>query len=156
MKNTTLDIYQVLVHDKIKMTMSIEIRGERIADLRSRNNFSQAGLAREVSTKFGIELTQGAVSHIETGRKQPSVEVLIALARLLNTSVDFLVGLRDDDVPPGGWEDEVAFPVRDKEVKAIATELVSILNQASSEDMSFYLDVIRKMSGKPPRIIGGE
>jgi putative transcriptional regulator len=69
--------------------------GERIRIARTRCKKSQVELARDV----GISKT--TLSDIETGKTvAPSSAIITDIARVLDVSADFLLGLRDDPVPP--------------------------------------------------------
>lgn len=58
--------------------------GERIAALRIEHREQQAELAA------AIGCTPGAISHIERGRRQPSKDMLFAIARHYGVSADWL------------------------------------------------------------------
>lgn len=51
----------------------------------------------ESQTTFAarLGLKQAIYSHYETGRKKPSLEVLISISRALNVTSDYLLGLSD-------------------------------------------------------------
>ena len=59
--------------------------GMRIALLRASNGWSQAELARRIG------VSASAVGMYEQGRRVPSVDLLILLARLFNVSLDYLI-----------------------------------------------------------------
>ncbi len=59
--------------------------GERIGALRRARGMNQAELAR----KLGISAS--AMGMYEQGRREPSVQIIIALARELEVSTDFLL-----------------------------------------------------------------
>lgn len=59
--------------------------GERIASLRTRLGWSQAELARR------LHISPSTVGMYEQGRREPSVEMLVALSRALDVSMDFLL-----------------------------------------------------------------
>jgi transcriptional regulator with XRE-family HTH domain len=70
------------------------IKGERIHDRRRLLGLSQ----EELSEKAGIDQKQ--VSNYERGKGNPTAESLLGLAKALDTSTDWLLGLTDDpDVP---------------------------------------------------------
>ena len=69
--------------------MEIYDFGLRLRELRERKNFSQADVAAR------LELTRGQISAYECNTSYPSVEKLIDLAVLLNTSVDYLLGINN-------------------------------------------------------------
>ncbi len=66
--------------------------GTRIASLRQGRGLSQAELARR------LHISASAVGMYEQGRREPSVETLIALAREFGVSLDYLLSGRPDTV----------------------------------------------------------
>lgn len=66
---------------------------ERIRDLRMDKDLSQAELAKL------LHCTQQAYSNYELGQRDIPTEVLTALARFHKTSVDYLLGLTDQQKP---------------------------------------------------------
>jgi len=63
---------------------------EILKNLRIQNNLSQKELASK------IDLSSNIVCEYEKGRSQPSIETLIKLSRILNCSIDYLVGNEND------------------------------------------------------------
>ena len=59
--------------------------GERIASVRRARGFSQAELARR------LKISASAMGMYEQGRREPSVQILVALARELDVTTDFLL-----------------------------------------------------------------
>lgn len=59
---------------------------DKIRTLRKKNNLTQVDLARELDT------SQQIVSLWEKGRVSPDKEALVAIAKLFNVSVDYLLG----------------------------------------------------------------
>lgn len=62
----------------------------RIKDLREDNDFTQ----QQVADKIGI--TQRKYSYIETGTQPLTDEILIALSKLYNTSIDYILMQTDN------------------------------------------------------------
>src|SRR5215475_5970512 len=82
--------------------------GERIRIARTRCKKSQVELARDV----GISKT--TLSDIETGNTvAPSSAIITDIARVLNVSADFLLGLRDE--PDSGGRLSVSLPTPQQE-----------------------------------------
>ena len=67
-----------------------EIVGERIVILRRRKGLTQPELAHQ--TGMGIS----TLNRIEKGHQSMAMEKVVALARALNTSADYLLGLSED------------------------------------------------------------
>jgi transcriptional regulator with XRE-family HTH domain len=70
-----------------------QILGERIHLARRRSGLSQVQLA----TRADISPT--TLNRVELGRQKLYVDTLVTLARILDVSVDYLVGMTDDDRP---------------------------------------------------------
>ena len=72
--------------------------GERIGILRRAKGLSQAELARR------LKISASAMGMYEQGRREPSVQMLVSLARELDVTTDFLLTghspqLQDDPLP---------------------------------------------------------
>lgn len=65
--------------------------GQRICELRTASGWSQVDLAK----KLGV--AKQTVSNWENENIQPSIEMLVRLARLFNVTADYLLGL--DSIP---------------------------------------------------------
>ena len=66
--------------------------GTRIAALRQNSGLSQAELAQR------LHISTSAVGMYEQGRREPSVDTLIALSREFGVSLDYLLSGRPDTV----------------------------------------------------------
>lgn len=62
----------------------------RIKELRKKSNQTQSQFAKFIGT------TQGALSGYENGERTPSYEILVAIAKKCNISIDWLCGLSDN------------------------------------------------------------
>jgi transcriptional regulator with XRE-family HTH domain len=81
------------------MEQYLKYLGKRVQQLREDFHWSQPDLVREMG-RFGVNMSQGAIGHIETGRNKPSPAALIALAFALRVSTDYLLGISDDPTQP--------------------------------------------------------
>ena len=68
--------------------------GERIAALRRARGMSQAALAQQLG------ISASAMGMYEQGRREPSIQTVVALSRTLDVSTDFLLTGRS--APPEG------------------------------------------------------
>lgn len=62
---------------------------ERISEALAENHLSQSAFARKMF------MSQGTVNNYCTGKREPSLDVLILICRELNVSSDYLLGLVD-------------------------------------------------------------
>ena len=66
--------------------------GKRLTKLRVKRGMTQKGLAQI------LNVTPSAVSGYETGRNSPSDEIKCKIAELFEISLDYLLGLTDEEV----------------------------------------------------------
>lgn len=69
------------------------MRKDRLKAYRVKRDYTQESLALELGTD------KKAVSRWESGQYSPNLETLIELARILNVSADYLLGLSDNPAP---------------------------------------------------------
>jgi len=69
---------------------NLELFAQRVRELRKQRNLSQ----KELGEALG--LTQKAISTIESGNRVTTIEKLILLAKFLDVSADYLLGLKDE------------------------------------------------------------
>ena len=62
---------------------------QRLKELRTENNLTQ----KQVATKLGIR--QQSYTRYENGAGEPSLDTLVAIAKIYNVSVDYLLGLTE-------------------------------------------------------------
>jgi len=82
------------------------IDGRRILKLRTELKMLQSDVVAAVE-KHGVALGQSHYSALERGVKSVSVETLIALAFVLDTTTDYLTGLTDDPAPRADLDDQI-------------------------------------------------
>ncbi|WP_251548844.1 helix-turn-helix domain-containing protein [Pumilibacter intestinalis] len=64
--------------------------GNKIKDLRNELQLSQKQIAEM------LNIAQNTFSQIETNTRQPSLELLIKIAKLFQVSTDYILGLEDE------------------------------------------------------------
>ena len=96
--------------------MNYYLLGQKIRKLRTLHHMSQANLAEiiDVSTNY--------IGQIERGDRKPSLETLVALCNVLNTSMDYILS---DSIPQN--EDQLTLDILNK---------IQLLNEA--EKRFFY------------------
>lgn len=63
---------------------------ERIKELREKNNYTQASLAKK------LNVTRSSVNAWEMGISVPSTTLIVELAKLFQVSTDYLLGLSEN------------------------------------------------------------
>ncbi len=69
----------------------VSVMAKRIKELRNEKKLQQ----KELAEKIGVK--QNSISRYESGIFVPSMEVLVHLAQVLDTTTDYLLGLTDFD-----------------------------------------------------------
>ncbi len=69
--------------------------GERLAQSRKRNGWSQGRLASAMGNRYDGSM----ISHVEAGRSTLHFDGLVKAARALDVSIDYLAGLTEDPTP---------------------------------------------------------
>lgn len=142
--------------DFITMTNSVGFQVKRFRDKRERLFRSQYKFADAIKEREGIEVGQSHISAIERGERQPSLDLLPALARVLETNTDFLLGLTDDDAPHSDLDDQVVIGIKNERERSIMQELIDEIKPLSVDEKRQLVDVIKMLSKPRPRIIGDE
>ncbi len=95
--------------------MLAKILADRVRQLREEKGWSQG----QLTTYSGV--SKGQVSKIEKGdRKYPSASVIMKLAKALDTTTDYLLGLTDDPRRP-----------TEQDYKAVADGLDNLIEKAT-------------------------
>ena len=68
----------------------MESLGDRISNLRKELDINQ----KELATKVGI--TEASLSRYENNLREPKSEIIVRLAKALETSTDYLLGVNDN------------------------------------------------------------
>lgn len=139
---------------------SISMFGRRLRDMREQAGMSQEELSQAVWDRLdaGKKGSQGHISNLENSRgdKLPSVPVLRALAQILHTNTDYLLGLTDNYRPFGDLEDEVVVTIEDAAQRKIVQQVAEALANASLEDKEFVAGIVKRLLPQKPRNIGDE
>lgn len=84
---------------------SIILNKERLIECREKLGLSK----REASKR--MNMSQPAYLRYESGERQPSIHVVKTMATVLSTSVDYLLGLSDDNRPDSYFIKESDDPI---------------------------------------------
>jgi len=128
----------------IEMTKNIEGLNKVVGDsltklVKLRGIDSQEELAKR------LNVHQTHVSALLRGAKLPSLELARKLAIVLDSNVDYIVGLTDDDKPFGDLDDQVVVtidgPVRRAKVQGIA----DALRRMSDADLDLVASLVERI-----------
>ena len=99
----------------------------RLFELRTEKNLSQREVAKQ------LYISQGTYNNWENGKTQPSIEQLIALSKLFDVSIDYMVGNANDveiKIPPKNTYDKFYF---NNVINNIEEELENLKKKLNAE-----------------------
>ncbi|EGA91392.1 immunity repressor protein [Planococcus donghaensis MPA1U2] len=105
---------------------------KRLKLVRQKRKMTQEELARTLGT------TKGSISNYENGRSSPSVEVLVNIANILNSSTDYLLGRTLES------SDFLREKLKDAQENNTHFIEVSGLNQEDIEFLKNQIEFLRK------------
>jgi len=92
--------------------------GKRIRALRDDRGWNQTDFV-DILKKNGTEIRRSTMSSIENDVNNPSVEVLITIAKTLGTTTDYLLVLSDDPFPQQSNDGNVVVEVESTEERKV-------------------------------------
>lgn len=66
--------------------------GQRLRELRIKDNLSQDSLSEQIDLLFGVRIPREAISRLENGARQPTLDYLRIFAQFFDVSLDFMSG----------------------------------------------------------------
>jgi transcriptional regulator with XRE-family HTH domain len=105
---------------------------------------SQRDLYTELK-RYNLSVTQGHISAVERNEKNFSIEVTIAVAQLLDTSLDYLVGLTDDPSSREQMEDQVILSERDPVRREKLQRLFNAIEKLPASKRDAYWQMIETL-----------
>lgn len=113
---------------------------ERLRELRSKKGLSQ--------TKMGelLKITRQAYCHYENGKREPTQEVLKEISKILNCSIDYLLGNTNDPRPVDKQLAEINSAIYSDENKDSDNSVVifnrngEVIRKKFSEEQMKYLE----------------
>lgn len=136
--------------------------GQKIRHLREdKLKISQTELVDRLNqTRWKPDISrQSHISNIEnsTGDKLPSIRVLAAMAEVLETNTDYLLGLTDDEKPASDLDDQVVVGVKDPVERQLVQEAMDLLRGKPRDEQRYVVDLVRRLVGPTTaHVIGRE
>jgi transcriptional regulator with XRE-family HTH domain len=130
--------------------------GKRIKALRTSRDINQKELVAALK-KQGVDVGPSFISQVESNRKQPPLELLVGLAKVLGTTTDYLLMVTNDPTPNAATDSQLIIDVQDRSDRALLEEWVEVMQDISPERRESILRSVRLLLSppdqKPPRII---
>lgn len=103
--------------------------GENIKNIREEKSYTQKQFAK------ALNITSSCISKYETGRSQPSIDTLIEMSKLLDVSLDYLVGRNNLS-----FDYELLSKDYVKDIDCF--DLLNMLLQLNSENRNLIVDIL--------------
>ena len=119
--------------------------GQRIRSERQRRHWTQSDLQQAVrKATGGNRLSRTTLSEIENGRygSDPSMGMIEALATVLETTTDYLIGLSDDP----GMPDLPRFPVPASEIIGLVASMNRLTAEMRRKLAAIFLQIAEEVS----------
>lgn len=114
--------------------------GKRIRVLRQDLDLTQSEVARQM-TKLGTKINASYISTLEGNDKMPSGEVLRGLARVLQTTTDYLLLLTDDPLIPSEEIKEAG-----RELTPEQNALLDSLEEIADSDRPMVYELVQSLA----------
>ena len=113
----------------------MKIFGERLKKLRSNRHMTQD----ELGEIFNPPLAQSTIGTYERGVRQPSLENLIIISNYFNVSIDYLLGITDEERTVTAFKEE-----NPQELREFLNQNNILFNGAelSDEDKQRMIDIL--------------
>lgn len=128
--------------------------GKRIKAMRTGRDINQKELAGELK-RHGVDVSPSFLSQIEASKKQPPLDVVVALARALGTTTDYLLMLSDDPTPSASSDSQIVIDVTDRSERALIEDWVDLMQDLEPARRETVLRSVRLLlsPSKSPKII---
>ena len=109
------------------------IIGDTVRILREQRGYTQKELAN------ALNITASCLSKYETGRTQPSLDMLVQMANALNTTTDYLLGRNSFEMD---YKQLKTAYYKDKDGFSLMNDIMS-LNQASRRNLVAHIKLLK-------------
>lgn len=131
----------MLFYTDYMATEILKTMGKRVRVLREEKGLNQIELAAEVRRR-GVECSNSMISSVETGRANPSLEVFVAIADVLDVTLDYLATRTERIESPNAPDVPVVVPVG---VSEEAEHAAGIIDDLPPSKRAEVLDVLLAM-----------
>lgn len=120
----------------------LDTPGERIKMLRRAHSLTQRELSEQLAKQKGIKIGVSFLSQIESGTKQPSLELAQGLADVLNATLDYIF-LRSDDPSPRPEDNSIVVDTATPEERRVLRIIIDEVQAVSPNDQELIADMVR-------------
>ena len=116
--------------------------GKRVRLLREDMGLTQGDVVNQLATK-GIKMRQSYLSELERTDKTPPGEMVAGLAKVFNTTTDYLLLLNDDPSPPTPVQRQILDLARTEKERELLEELVDLIRDIPEGQQMLALEAVQ-------------
>ena len=116
--------------------------GKRVRLLREDMGLTQGDVVNQLATQ-GIKMRQSYLSELERTGKTPPGEMVAGLAKVFNTTTDYLLLLNDDPSPPTPVQRQILDLARTEKERELLEELVDLIRDIPEGQQMLALEAVQ-------------
>jgi transcriptional regulator with XRE-family HTH domain len=127
--------------------------GKRVRILREDMGLTQDDVINRLAEQ-GIKMRQSYLSELERTDKTPTGDMVAGLAKVFNTTTDYLLLLNDDPSPPTPVQQQMLDLARSEKERELLEELVDLIRDIPESQQRLALEavqIIRRASRRADR-----
>ena len=116
--------------------------GKRVRLLREDMGLTQGDVVNQLATQ-GIKMRQSYLSELERTNKTPPGDMVAGLAKVFNTTTDYLLLLNDDPSPPTPVQRQILDLARTEKERELLEELVDLIRDIPEGQQMLALEAVQ-------------
>lgn len=116
--------------------------GKRVRILREDMGLTQEDVINRLAAQ-GIKMRQSYLSEIERTDKTPTGDMVAGLAKVFNTTTDYLLLLNDDPSPPTPVQQQMLDLARNEKERELLEELVDLIRDIPEGQQRLALEAVQ-------------
>lgn len=116
--------------------------GKRVRILREDMGLTQEDVINRLAAQ-GIKMRQSYLSEIERTDKTPTGDMVAGLAKVFNTTTDYLLLLNDDPSPPTPVQQQMLDLARNEKERELLEELVDLIRDIPESQQRLALEAVQ-------------
>ena len=116
--------------------------GKRVRILREDMGLTQEDVINRLASQ-GIKMRQSYLSELERTDKTPTGDMVAGLAKVFNTTTDYLLLLNDDPSPPTPVQQQMLDLARNEKERELLEELVDLIRDIPESQQRLALEAVQ-------------
>ena len=116
--------------------------GKRVRILREDLGLTQGHVINRLA-EYGVKMRQSYLSLLERTDKTPPGDMVAGLAKVFNTTADYLLLLNDDPSPPTPVQKQMLDLARNEKEREMLEELVDLIRDIPEDQQRLALEAVQ-------------